>query len=325
MKKLLSIFLVALLVVTMSISSFAAVQSPVNEITLLPLKIKDDGTIVMADIVNKKGEKIIEVGDKDIALSNEVSEEAKKALDEAKWEKTWTVMNINILYNAGNLKADEFFDVSLLHAEDNNVLDQDGISIRLKLSIPDLTTDTNALNPVIMHYPSAEEGWQAVNPKDVVNNGDHTLTVEMESLCPIVIMNVVANDGSNGVAGFPLIYALYIIAALIVIIIILIIALIARAAKKRKAKKFAAAVENAPVEELKAEIKEEVKAETKTEASAEVKAAPVVEKKPTVTKKTVKITSKGGRMTAKDLLAANVFIFGTALAIKTLFKSDKKK
>lgn len=336
MKKLLSIFLTILMIAAMSVS-VAATGSPVNAIWLEHV---NDSVGAFAYIT--KGSDIIPLTEADLVLSMNVDQGVKDRLNEEKLMMTLAAMNVNMKYDSKNLKAEEFFDVSLATEANKAVLNEKKTEITLRIGYSKLGDPD--VNPVIMHYPSAEEGWKLVQQKNVENNGDNTLTVTMDSLCPIVLLSVAADDGSAGVHGISLTEVLAGIAIIAVPLLLLawiwliIVGSVSRS-RKRKLRKLKRAQKKAKKEEdtterfvEKEEKREEKKAEKQEEPKAEEavqpapvaqKAAPKTEKK--VVKKVVRASSKGGRFTPKDMLAANIFALGTLIAAKAVLSNKPKK
>lgn len=143
-----------------------------------------------------------EAVDEDSDIPEDVKANLVKAFEQIQGTDNLNTLNagldeaaktLNPAFTAGNLVVVHLFDLSvpadsleLLNSNENCFL-----KVRLNLGLDEKTP-----TPIIMHLDD-EEGWLIVDRDLVVNNGDGTVTVSFNSLCPIAVLTGVEKSGSE--------------------------------------------------------------------------------------------------------------------------------
>lgn len=244
MKKIIAIFIAALLIMSFGTTAFAAEFVPsVSEkdapVVVAPEDIQEEGTaalIVNLDyevIKEIPGTKLIVTGIGNADKSTEIPEEARVTLKkvsaelakaDVKLSEVIPAMNdlvkekLGADKNADNLIIRDLFDVSLVCEETNELLIDEAHRLVIKFDIG-IAKDKFI---TAMKYNMEAECWETIY--NVTNNGDGTITCEFDHLCPIAFLvegnPEAAQTGDNSVSLYIWIALAAVSAGLIVVLFV---------------------------------------------------------------------------------------------------------
>lgn len=135
------------------------------------------------------------------------------------------VRRIDPRADSDRLVAYELFDLTLSD-EYRDLLSDENVFVRFTLDAglrPDETP------PIVMHRSGTSGKWLVVDPEDVTNNGDGTMTVDFPELCPILFLRIAEGTAKPSVC--PLLMIL-----LLIFLIVLCIVVLRTAFRKKKSR-----------------------------------------------------------------------------------------
>lgn len=239
MKKIIACLTVLLLCVSLVIPAAAAeftpsvTQKPAPGVVTTPdpdgnpsfgVLLDDDGQIISYIY----GGCLVITGISEVKDSDKIPEDAKKLLLEIYEKLTGGEMSLPYEQydpdmNPGNMVIRDLFDATFLCDEHPEMLEDDGVSMKVTLDIG-VKPDTEVVTMVYI-----DNQWKPV--VSTVNNGDGTITCVLEELCPIAISVPVEEEepgtptpGTGDDSGNQLIIwgavALVALAAIVVLVVV---------------------------------------------------------------------------------------------------------
>ena len=164
--------------------------------------------VKIVNYVNTVSLNTVSYADKDKSTTNETIRKnlvtaynevmGKKNLGSLNKELNNVAAKINNTYDASVFVASDLFDLTVSDEYYQKMNSSDNVYLRVTFNI---RLEANDRVPVVMHRDTETGEWKIVDEKNVINNGDGTITVYFNSLCPILFLKVSAdrvNALSNG-------------------------------------------------------------------------------------------------------------------------------
>ncbi len=195
MKKVVTILVVLLLCISLMAPAFAAGEDFVRSISYkdgpqtVPVTTVDDNTVV-AVLVQQGVEEDTHVYDEHLVVTpisavdeaTEIPEEVRETLKEVYEELSKGEMKLPFeKYGEHAPKAPvirDIFDITLTHDDHHDHLSRDDVHIEMTFRL--------GVEAHVKVYAMSYRNDQWDPAKDVINNGDGTVTVHFDHLCPVV-------------------------------------------------------------------------------------------------------------------------------------------
>ncbi len=245
MKKVVSIILAVILVLSIGTVAFAApftpsvTEKPAPEVVRPQNSVEEDTVahIVTSDgevVKEIPGQKLIVTGVAHVDISKEIPEESAADLKEAYSQLSAEDIKLSTILpeldkivkkelgekkSADNLIVRDLFDVSLVCEESNELLLDKNHRLSLTFN---LGVKKGEFVTAMKMNPKTKE-WETIY--SVINNGDGTVTCEFDHLCPIAfLVDRVENSAQTGDNSVSLYVWVAIAAAAAGLIVVLLIA-----------------------------------------------------------------------------------------------------
>ena len=217
MKKVLTVFLVFLMVGCLAIPCFAAedneftpsisgmvapVLRPVGGSSatdgVAEIWYVDDEDHILEIVIPRSYISITPYADAD-KVGGKIGEDLKKAYAEIVDAECLGELHngldalVKEMYptaSCDDLIATDLFDMTLVHDPHHERVQDGEAYLRVRF---DIGKTAGEPNPIVLHRPSDEIGWMVVDPDRVIDMGDGTVRVDFETLCPIAFLAVRAD------------------------------------------------------------------------------------------------------------------------------------